>query len=131
MAIRVRHTVAVRTARDTDFKKPMWNPEPSLEEVVMDTFEKQANGNFSIPAASTETLPFGDVDAVKGMYVETNAACKVRVNGSLDSIEMTPHAAGQPAKFFLEANISEVQVENISADTALDGVYVFWGDVTP
>jgi len=44
---------------------------------------------------------------------------------------MVPAGEGSPAKLFLEANISEVQIENISADTALTGVYVFWGDPTP
>ena len=130
MAIRVRHTVVVRTSRDVDFKKAMWNPEVSLAEVVLDTFEKQANGNFSVPVASTESLPFGDIDAVKGMYLEAETECYVRLNGSLDSITLKPGEAGKPGKLFLEADISQVDVENPSADTVLNGVYVFWGDPT-
>jgi len=130
MPIRVRHTVAVRTARDTDFKKAMWDPDVSLSEVVIDTFEKQANGNFSVSPATTDGLPFGDVNSVRGMYLETDAACKVRLNGSLDSIEMTPNAAGQPAKLFVEAVLTEVLVENTSADAVLTGVFVYWGDPT-
>ena len=132
MPIRVKHTVAVQTARDTDFKKGMWTPDPPLEEVIIDTFEKQANGNFSLLEATTEFIPFGDVDAVRGMFLEADAACKVYLNGSLDAIELTPNPGEtpQPVKFFLEANISEVKVENTSADAVLNGVYVFWGDPT-
>lgn len=130
MAIRVSHTVVVRTSRDTDFKKAMWNPDVALSEVVIDTFEKQANGNLSVAAASTELLSLGDVTAVKGMYLETETECLVRLNGSLDSIAMKPSASGTPAKLFLEADINQVEVENPSADTELKGVYVFWGDPT-
>ena len=130
MAIRVRHTVAARTSRDTDFKKAMWDPEVELAEVVLDTFEKQANSNLSVPATTKEELSFGDVEAVKGIYLELLAAGKVYINSSLDAIEMTPGATGQPAKLFLEANISKVEVENEAA-TALEGVYLVWGDPTP
>lgn len=128
MPIRVRHTVAVQTSRDTDFKKAMWNPEVPLSEVVLDNFEKQTNGNFSVPAATTESLPVGDVTLIKGMFLEVEAECKVRLNGSLDSIELKPGAEGGTAKFFLEADINQVDVENESASAVLDGVYVFWGD---
>ena len=131
MGIRVKHTVAVRTARDTDFKKPMWNPDPTLEEVVTDAFEKQSNGNFSIAASGTENIPFGDVAAVKGIYLEVTAACNVRLNGSLDDIVLTPNASGAVAKLFLEAVISQVTVENTDGSAALEGVYVIWGDPTP
>ena len=67
---------------------------------------------------------------MKGMYLEAEAECKVRLNGSLDSIEVKPAESGKPAKFFLEADINQVEVENPSADTELKGVYVFWGDPT-
>lgn len=131
MAIRVSHTVSVRTSRDTDYKKAMWYPDVTLAEVVIDGYEKQANGNFSIPVSDTEVLPFGDIDLVRGMYLEADAACKVRLNGSLDAITLAPAEAGTPAKLFLEAEINQVEVENESASTILTGVFVFWGDPTP
>jgi hypothetical protein len=131
MAIRVSHTVAVRTSRDTDYKKAMWSPDVALSEVVIDTFEKQANGNLSVAVSSAEQLSFGDVTLVKGMYLETETECLVRLNGSGDSIAMKPSESGKPAKLFLEADINQVEVENPSADTVLNGVYVFWGDPTP
>lgn len=130
MTIRVSHTVAVRTSRDTEYKQAMWNPDVTLAEEVLDGFEKQANGNFSIPASSTEAIPFGDVDLVRGMYLETDLECSVRLNGSLDAIELKPAEAGVPAKLFLEAVINQVTIENPSTTTALTGVFVFWGDPT-
>jgi hypothetical protein len=128
MPIRVRHTVAVRTSRDTDFKQAMWDPDVPLSEVVLDNMEKQTNGNFAVPVTSVESLPVGDVTLIKGMYLEVGAACKVRVNGSLDSIDLVPGSSGEAAKFFLEADINQVDVENESTSDVLNGVYVFWGD---
>lgn len=130
MPIRVSHTVAVRTSRDTDYKQAMWDPDVTLAEKILDGFEKQANGNFAIDATDTETLSFGDIDAVRGMYLETSLECKVRLNGSLDSIELKPAEAGVPAKLFLEGIIGQVDVENTSATEELTGVFVFWGDPT-
>jgi hypothetical protein len=109
----------------------MWYPDVPLSEVVIDGYEKQTNGNFSIPVTSTESLPFGDIELVRGMYLETDIACKIRLNGSLDAISMSPAEAGTPAKLFLEGEINQVDVENEDASTILTGVYVFWGDPTP
>lgn len=131
MAIRVRHTVVVRTARDTDFNQAMWDPDVSLSEVVLDGFEKQTNGNFAIAVSSSESLPLDSLDAVKGLYLETDAACKVRLNGGSESIDLVPAESGQPAKLFLEANITAVVVENESTSSVLNGVFVAWGDPTP
>lgn len=130
MAIRVSHTVAVRTSRDTEYKKAMWDPDVSLSEVILDVFEKQVSGNLSVDVSSSEDLSFGDIDLVKGMYMEFDSACLVRLNGSLDSLPIDPVESGKPAKIFLEADINQVQVENLSASTVLTGVFVFWGDPT-
>jgi hypothetical protein len=108
----------------------MWDPDVSLAEVVTDAFEKQTNGNFAVPVLATESLPLGDVELVKGMYFETNDDCRIRLNGSLDSLDLKVSEPGNPAKLFLEANINQVDVENLSASDILTGVYVFWGDPT-
>jgi len=130
MAIWIKHVVAVRTSRDKDFKKAMWYPDVDLSEVVIDTFTKQASTNFTVPLSSSEALTNGDVAAVKGIYLESNAACKVYLNGSTNSLSMVP-AAGKVAKLFLEAEVTTVEIENESTDTELEGVYICWGDPTP
>lgn len=130
MTIRVSHTVAVRTSRDTEYKQAMWYPDVTLAEKVLDGFEKQTNGNFSIPATASEYLSFVDVEAVRGMYLEVDLECSLRLNGSLDAIELKPAESGVPAKFFLEAVITEVLIQNPSTTSPLTGVVVFWGDPT-
>ena len=133
MSIRVRHTVAARTSRDTDFKKAMWDHDVSTAEVVTDAFDQGAGGTFSVAAGvgTTKSLSFGDVQVVRGMYLEVNTNCKVRLNGSLDDIEMKISESGKPAKLFLEGLISAVVVENESATDTIEGAACFWGDPTP
>lgn len=131
MAIRVSHTVAVRTSRDTEYKKAMWDPDVTLSEVILDIFEKQVNGNLSVAVSSSEQISFGDIDVVKGAYLEFDTDCLVRLNGSVDSIAVRTAESGKAAKFFLEADISQIEVENQSSSTVLTGVYVLWGDPTP
>lgn len=124
--MRVRHTVQVEIARDSDMKRKLFSDDPQLSQVVIDTFQHQASSHLSIPAGDTETLGFGDVTLVKGMYLETSVDCLVRINGSADPIPMVK--GNGAAKLFVEADISEVSVENPSAEDILTGIYCVWGD---
>lgn len=130
MALRIRHTVNVRVARDEDMKLGMWLPDLTLSEVVLDEYERAASGSINIAAAATETLPLGDVDAVRGIYLEITGTANVRINGSLDNIAMSQQDATKPAKLFLEALIAQVQIENTGA-AELNGFFCVWGDPTP
>lgn len=128
MAIRVKHTVLVQISADTDAKQKRYYPDSNT--VIHDTFDKQANGELSIPAATTEQIPFGDVDDVRGIYIELTGDAVVRVNGGNDNIPMTLAPSGTKVQFFLEGNLSAVEVENQGA-SAITGSYVVWGDPTP
>ena len=129
MPIRIRHKVYVQASRDIDGKQKLFYPDAALSEVVIDTFQKSASGNLEIPVATTEQVSFGDVDNVKGIFLEVDSDCYVRINGSLDNIAVLK--AGVNAKLFLEADINQVQIENYSPDDVLTGVYCCWGDPTP
>jgi len=124
--MRVRHTVQVEIARDTDMKRKLFSDDAQLSQVVIDTFQRQCNSHLSINPASIETLSFGDVTLVKGMYLETDADCLVRLNGSSDAIPIKK--SNGAAKLFLEADISEVTVENQDTENILTGIYCVWGD---
>lgn len=130
MALRIRHTVNVRVARDEDMKLGLWLPDLTLSEVVLDEYERAASGSLNIAAAVTESVPLGDVDAVRGLYLEIVGTANVRINGSLDNIAMSQQDATKPAKLFIEALISQVQIEN-TGTTDLDGFFCVWGDPTP
>lgn len=132
MAIRLKHRVFVQASRDIAGKQKLFYQDSDLSEVTADNFERMASGNLSIAALATESVPLGDVDAVKGIYLEVSQQCNVRINGSADDIIMTPPSgvSGTAAKLFLEAVISQVEIENTNADSALTGVYCVWGDPT-
>jgi hypothetical protein len=128
--MRLRHTVRVQAALDTQMKRALFNDDATLSQVQTDTFTKQANSVLSIPAASIESLSFGDVTLVKGLYLEVDQDALVRINGSTDAIQIRKASGVGKAKLFLEADINQVTVENPVADAALTGVYVIWGDPT-
>lgn len=137
MAIRVKHNVLVQISRDTAEKDKAFFPETKL--VTVDGWDRQSNSELNIAGGANENLSMGDVDAVRGIYLEVNRDADVVLNGGSDTIELRlpPGAtqggtgANDKAALFLNANISQVNVTNTDATNALQGVYVVWGDPTP
>lgn len=128
--MRLKHTVRVQAALDQQMKRALFNDDATLSQTVIDTFTKQANSVLAIAASSSESLSFGDVTAVKGLYLEVDQNAKVRLNGSTDFIQLRKASGATKAKLFLECDLSQVTVENPVADAALTGVWVVWGDPT-
>lgn len=128
MAIRVDHTVAPQISRDTNQKLRLFFPDLNSEAVSIDQFEAAANSVLSLAASAVESLSFGDVVDVRGLYIEVNQDCYLRLNGSIDNIPVKLAPNASTAKVFLEADITEVQVQNLSTTAILSGVYVLWGD---
>lgn len=132
MAIRVKHKVRVHTFQDTDEKNGYYTPDDQLSEVVLDGFDKQCNSNLSIAANDSELLSFGDVTVVKGAYLEVNVEAKLKLNGSLDELQLRKGntLAATKAKFFFEGDITSIEVVAPTTE-AVVGEYVVWGDPTP
>lgn len=131
MTIRVKHKVVVQNSLDTSAKRKLFYQEDdNTAEVVSDAFERQTGGVLDIDVSSTEALPFGDVTDVRGVYIEVDGACDVRVNGSPDPIPIQPAPAATQAKLLLEAGITGITIENSSATNRLTGHYCLWGDPT-
>ena len=134
MAIRVKHKILVQIGLDTDFNRKLFFIEDNTSaEVVSDGYDQQTSGNVSVAATSIETLSFGDLTDVKGFYLEMDAACKVRLNGSDDAIDMIlPDGVTEDpkAKLFIESTLTGVTIENESG-AAITGFYALWGNPTP
>lgn len=128
MAIRVDHTVAPQISRDTAQKLRLFFPDLSSEAVSIDQFAGAATSVLSLAASAVETISFGDVTDVRGFYLEVNGDCYLRVNGSVDNIPITLAPNASVAKVFLEVDITEIQIQNISTTELLTGVYCLWGD---
>lgn len=130
MTIRVDHTVAPQISRDSNQKLKLFFPDLSSEAVSIDQFETAANSVLSLAASAVESLTFGDVVDVRGLYLEVNQDCYLRLNGSVDNIPVKLAPNASVAKVFLEADITEIQIQNLSTTDLLTGVYVLWGDPT-
>lgn len=128
MAIRIKHSVLVQISRDTDAKKKLFYPDAN--DVILDGFDAQSSGNLSVPATTIETIPFGDITDVRGLFVEVSGDVVVRLNGGTDNIPITLAPGATKAQFFLEGNLSASVVENEGA-TTITGIYCVWGDPTP
>jgi hypothetical protein len=128
MPIRVDHTVAPQISRDSNQKQKLFFPDLNSEAVSIDTFETAANSVLSLAPSAVESLTFGDVVDVRGLYLEVNQDCYLRLNGSVDNLPLKLGPNASKAKVFLEADITEIQIQNLSTTEQLSGVYVLWGD---
>jgi len=125
--MRVRNTVQVQISLDADGKRKLFSDDQQLSQTMTDQFATQANSVLAIAPSNTENLSLGDVELVRGLYLEVDKEAKVRLNGSSDFIQMRMAPDGVKARLFLEAEITAITVENTSTDV-LSGVYVCFGD---
>ena len=130
MTVRIKHKCNVRIASDTDMKNILFGPDDTLSEVIIDTFTKHTSGNFTLLDSEDENLSLGDIDAVKGFYLYADNDVKLTINGGT-AIQMRQNTGtGTRAKFFIEADITSINVENDTAGETVTGVWCAWGDTT-
>lgn len=132
MAIRMTHNLLVRFSNDTAGKqKLVW---PDSNEVTSDGFDQQVTSNLQVAASASQALTFGDVAAVKGIYIEVNQDCLLTINGG-SAIQLRRHPGANlttdMARFFIEADITSIQIDNSANSSTLVGQYTAWGDPTP
>lgn len=126
--MRVKHKVVVQIAEDTGMKNGLFNQDEQLNAVTIDGYEKQFSGIIKTLATETDTLSFGDVEAVKAVFMKLDRECIVTINGEAIQMRIAP---GQPApaftRLFLEADIETLTVTApVGGD--VNGVYVVYGD---
>ncbi len=128
--MRVKHTLLLTVAEDAELKSLLFERDSNLDQVILDGFDRVASGLLQINGGITESLSFGDVAAVKGLYLRVDQDLTVvKINGSADPITLTKQTADSFAKLFMEATLSAV---TITAPAGLDvtGIYCVWGDPT-
>jgi hypothetical protein len=134
MAIRIKHRVWVHSYEDTLAKHKLFAPDAELLEVISDGFDKSTSGVISVAASGNANLDLGDITAVKGLWLKIDGEAKLKINGSTDEIQLRLEPDGTAgtdfAKFFIEADISSLNVGNPSA-SVMSGVFMAWGDPTP
>ena len=131
MPFRIDHTVAMQITRDTNQKQKVFFSDLTAEAVTIATLDNAFGGGLSVAVSSTDSLSLGDIGDARGLYLEVDADCNVRLNGGVEDIPITVAPGGARAKFFIEGTITAVTVENTSGTVVLTGAYCFWGDPTP
>jgi hypothetical protein len=126
--MKLTHTILIQAFIDHAGKRALFKDDNTQATVTTETFEKQANSSLSIEPSAIESITFGDITLVKGFYVEVSDACNIRINGSMDPIKLVRASDVTKAKFFIEAEINQITIENLSTEDKLTGVYILWGD---
>ena len=126
--MRVRHKVILQVSEDANLKNLLFETDETLAEVTINGYARACSGMMNVAAAGTESVPIGDVDAPKGLYLKADAACTIKINGSADGIALVPGntTVGSTAKLFIEATITAVSVT--AGVAALNLTFACWGD---
>lgn len=126
--MRVKHKVVLQVSEDTAEKNKLFSTDETLAIVTVDGYARAVSGMMQVAATLTESVPLGDVVAPKGLYLKADAACTIKINGSVTGIAMVPgnSTSGATAKLFIEATITAVTVTAGAA--ALNLTYCLWGD---
>ena len=127
--MRVKHTVIVQIGDDADMKDKLFYTDETLAQTQSDGFQRAASSKVHVVQAGTEQLPFGDVDAVKGFYLKVDTECIVRLNGNAEDIQLRKAGGASYAKLLMECDLSQLDLI-APADSAVNGVFVVWGDPT-
>jgi len=127
--MRIKHKVWVNTADDTSMEDLHYGPAEAKRLVQTDAYDQWGGGSFNIPVSSNEDLDLGDVDNVKGIYLQSDSEVTVTINGSDTPLQLRKAntSTGSVAKLFIEGDITSVNVANASTDTAALGHIHIWG----
>lgn len=128
--MRVKHNILVQVARDTAMKNHLFFPDSTLNEVVIDAFQKSTNGDLAVDVSQVQELLFGDITTVRGMYLEIDQDVLLKLNDDDVGVRLHVAEGAVNARFFLEGVITRARIDNDSGEAAT-GIFLFWGDPTP
>jgi hypothetical protein len=127
--MRTKLKANVIISNDADGKNVLFGFDDTLAEEIIDIYTRCVSGKFSVAGAGTETLPFGDVTLVKGLFVKADAGFQFSINGNPVVTSNAASATGS-SRVFLQADLTTFAVTNVSTTDALTGIWVAWGDPT-
>jgi hypothetical protein len=129
--MRIKHKVRPRIAADTAMKNLLFGPDDDLSEVVIDQYDQQTSGTIKVLQSANEDVPLGDIDTVKGFYIQVDGDCTLKINGSSDGIDLVKSTTANVlyAKFFIEADITQINI-TAPSDADVIATYCAWGIAT-
>lgn len=127
--MRIKHKVKVSIAEDNDMKNKLFDRDETLSEVDITGYIHQSSGTIKVAAGATESVPFGDVENVKGCFIRMDKDVKLKLNGSADELQLRKSGTttGVTAKFFAEMDFTQIEIVGHATEDA-NGVYCVWGD---
>ena len=132
MPIHIRHKVNLQMYETTARKDCLFAPDDVLSEVLLDAFEREVSGRTNIIASGTEAIPFGDITAVRGLYIrcDSQQTMDIDING-LGTFTLDSGSSDAPIKVFLPAQITSLDVTNLSSTLVLTFTWALYGDASP
>lgn len=128
--MRIKHSVLLDIGDDADMKDLLFSTDETLAQTVIDGYMRMTSGKLTVAIGATESIPWGDVTAAKGLFLKVDADCSVKLNGSATAIPITRANVGtnDRAKLFVEAALTAATLT--AGATAVNAVYAIWGDLT-
>lgn len=126
--MKLEQTVNVRILKDEDVSDLFFGLSTTLAKKQTTEYTKYYSGTFSLAISSSESISFGDITSVKGIFLVVDKDCSLYLNGSTDPIPLIKHTetTAATATFFMNAAISSLSIE--SDTEALTGFYCAWGE---
>lgn len=130
---RLIDTPVVALTEDAAGKQIIYKRDEELAKQTIDAFERGASSIFNIAASANEDVSFGDVDDVRGFYIEADGDFDVIFNGGAETVsfKVADTTTGRKAKCRMDAQVTQINITNPDATNALTGSYCVWGDPTP
>lgn len=118
---RVEHQIKITASLDADKRQIGFSRTTDATTITVreDPTEGHAETRVVAAGAIDEALGFGGVSPAKVLYIETDQAITVKINGGAEAFKLSP-TTGKLAKLFWEGEFTAIAVTNPSLNnTAL------------
>lgn len=116
---------------DDDGDDLIFTRDPALEKVVLSgVFENWHGGRIKLVTGETLALDFGDVEDVRGFWIQVDGDCTLAINGAAPlDFHRGQDAATATARALLEVVTTALSLaHDMGAADVIRGHYVVWGD---
>jgi hypothetical protein len=112
---RVEHQIKITASLDADKRQVGFARTADANTITVreDPTEGHAETRVVVAGAADEALAFGGVAIAKVLYIESDQAITVKINGGAEVFKLTP-TTGKQAKLFWEGEITGLAVTNPS-----------------
>lgn len=112
---RVEHQIKITASLDADKRQIGFSRTADANTITVreDPTEGHAETRVVVAGAADEALAFGGVAIAKVLYIESDQAITVKINGGAEVFKLTP-TTGKQAKLFWEGEFTGLTATNPS-----------------